>query len=161
MVSKEERYKRINARRKRLKAKGRCITCGKKAINANYCVVHRNWHRKYQRLYHQMHLEQKRAQQRASYLRSRKQNPIICQVCQKPIDPQVDPRRRQYHTKCAEIAIIFRKVFNTRPATSPAHRKAVRAYQARHRAHGLCICCPRKALKNRNRCLLHSTKNYR
>ncbi len=74
--------------------------------------------------------------------RARKQHmarhPLYCLECKKLIRPE-ERTGRSIHKKCVQkrIARIY----------PPIHRRAVLAYQERHRKLGLCHNCPRKAFK--------------
>ncbi len=76
-------------------------------------------------------LEKERKQRMARY-------PLFCGECKKLIQP-VERNRRRFHKQCAEKRRARRE--------PPMHRRAVLAYQERHRRLGLCYDCPRKAFK--------------
>ncbi len=65
-------------------------------------------------------------------------HPLYCLECRKLIRPEERTGRR-IHKKCVQkrIARMYPLV----------HRRAVLAYQERHRKLGLCYSCPRKAFK--------------
>ncbi len=65
-------------------------------------------------------------------------HPLYCLECRKLIRPE-ERTGRSYHRRCAQkrIARMYPLV----------HRRAVLAYQERHRRLGLCYDCPRKAFK--------------
>jgi len=65
-------------------------------------------------------------------------HPLFCGECKKLIKPE-DRNRNRLHRQCAEKRRARRE--------PPTHRKAVLAYQERHRKLGLCYSCPRKAFK--------------
>jgi len=65
-------------------------------------------------------------------------HPLFCHECKELIKP-AERNRNRLHKLCAE---------NRRARREPlVHRRAVLAYQERHRKLGLCIKCPRKAFK--------------
>ncbi len=65
-------------------------------------------------------------------------HPLFCGECKRLIHPK-DRNRRRFHKLCAEKRRARRE--------PPMRRRAVRAYQERHRKLGLCYSCPRKAFK--------------
>ena len=65
-------------------------------------------------------------------------NPLFCLECRKLIRPE-ERTGRNIHKKCVQKRIARMH--------HPAHRRAVLAYQDRHRKLGLCYRCPRKAFK--------------
>ncbi len=67
-----------------------------------------------------------------------KQHPLFCGECKRLIQP-VDRTGRRFHKQCAEKRRARRE--------PPMHKRAVLAYQERHRRLGLCYDCPRKAFK--------------
>jgi len=75
--------------------------------------------------------------ERGRELRMERQ-PLFCGECKKLIQPE-DRNRRRFHKLCAEKRRARRD--------PPMHRRAVLAYQERHRRLGLCYDCPRKAFK--------------
>ncbi len=70
--------------------------------------------------------------------RRMERHPLFCLECRKIIRPEERTGRR-IHKKCVQkrIARMHRLT----------HRRAVLAYQERHRRLGLCYDCPRKAFK--------------
>jgi len=66
------------------------------------------------------------------------QHPLFCGECKKLIKPE-DRNRNRLHRQCAEKRRARRE--------PPVHRRAVLAYQKRHRKLGLCHNCPRKRFK--------------
>ena len=70
--------------------------------------------------------------------RWRLQHPVYCPECSKPLKPDERIGGR-FHKLCAEKRRARRE--------PPVHRRAVLAYQERHRRLGLCYNCPRKAFK--------------
>ncbi len=64
--------------------------------------------------------------------------PLFCGECKRLIKPE-DRNRRSFHKQCAEKRRARRE--------PPVHRRAVLAYQERHRKLGLCHNCPRKRFK--------------
>ncbi len=75
-------------------------------------------------------------------------NPLFCGECGKLIQPE-ERNRRRFHKQCAEKRRARRD--------PPVHRRAVLAYQERHRKLGLCHNCPRKAFKG-GLCRMHYGK---
>ncbi len=65
-------------------------------------------------------------------------HPLYCLECRKLIRPE-ERTGRSIHKKCVQKRIV-----RMHPLV---HRRAVLAYQERHRKMGLCIKCPRKAFK--------------
>ncbi len=65
-------------------------------------------------------------------------HPLFCLECRKLIRPE-ERTGRSIHKKCVQ-----KRIARMHP---PTHRRAVLAYQERHRKLGLCIKCPRKAFK--------------
>ncbi len=65
-------------------------------------------------------------------------HPLFCGECKRLIQP-IDRNHRRFHKLCAEKRRARRE--------PPMHRRAVLAYQERHRKLGLCIKCPRKVFK--------------
>ncbi len=70
--------------------------------------------------------------------RRMERHPLFCLECRKIIRPE-EGTGRSIHKKCVQkrIARMHRL----------AHRRAVLAYQQRHRKLGLCTSCPRKVFK--------------
>ncbi len=64
--------------------------------------------------------------------------PLFCGACKKLIQPE-DRNRNRLHRQCAEKRRARRE--------PPVHRRAVLAYQERHRKLGLRHNCPRKRFK--------------
>ncbi len=64
--------------------------------------------------------------------------PLFCLECRKLIRPE-ERTGRSIHKKCVQ-----KRIARMHPLT---HRRAVLAYQERHRKLGLCYDCPRKAFK--------------
>ncbi len=65
-------------------------------------------------------------------------HPLYCLECRKLIRPE-ERTGRSIHKKCVQ-----ERIARMHP---PVHRKAVLAYQVRHRKLGLCHNCPRKRFK--------------
>ncbi len=65
-------------------------------------------------------------------------HPLFCLECRKLIRPE-ERTGRIYHRRCAQ-----KRIARMHPLV---HRKAVLAYQDRHRKLGLCHNCPRKVFK--------------
>ncbi len=65
-------------------------------------------------------------------------HPLYCLECRKLIRPE-ERTGRSIHKKCVQ-----KRIARMHP---PMHRRAVLAYQERHRKLGLCYDCPRKAFK--------------
>ncbi len=110
-------YKRYRARRMRHIKAGLCVQCSRKP-------------------------ERSLLRCRVCLERIRKQNmarhPLYCLECRKLIRPE-ERTGRSIHKKCVQkrIARMYRLT----------HRRAVLAYQERHRKLGLCHNCPRKRFK--------------
>ncbi len=68
-----------------------------------------------------------------------KRYPLYCGECKKLVKPE-ERNRKRFHTLCAEMRRARRE--------PPMHRRAVLAYQERHRMMGLCTNCPRKGFKS-------------
>ncbi len=73
-------------------------------------------------------------------------HPLYCPECRKLIDPKERRRGRSFHKLCSE-----KRKARGYPLT---HKRAVVAYQQRHKELGLCQNCPRKIFK-RSRCRRH------
>ncbi len=67
-------------------------------------------------------------------------HPLFCLECRKLIRPE-ERTGRSYHRRCAQ-----KRIARMHPLV---HRRAVLAYQRRHRKMGLCSSCPRKVFKSR------------
>ncbi len=65
-------------------------------------------------------------------------HPLFCLECRKLIRPE-ERTGRSIHKKCVQ-----KRIARMHPLV---HRRAVPAYQERHRRLGLCYDCPRKAFK--------------
>ncbi len=65
-------------------------------------------------------------------------HPLFCLECRKLIRPE-ERTGRIYHIRCTQ-----KRIARMYP---PMHRRAVLAYQERHRKLGLCYRCPRKVFK--------------
>jgi len=65
-------------------------------------------------------------------------HPLYCLECRKLIRPE-ERTGRSYHRRCAQ-----KRIARMHPLV---HRRAVLAYQERHRRLGLCHNCPRKRFK--------------
>ncbi len=65
-------------------------------------------------------------------------HPLYCLECRKLIRPE-ERTGRSYHRRCAQ-----KRIARMHPLV---HRRAVLAYQERHRRLGLCYNCPGKAFK--------------
>ncbi len=65
-------------------------------------------------------------------------HPLYCLECRKLIRPE-ERTGRIFHRRCAQ-----KRIARMHP---PTQRRAVLAYQQRHRKLGLCTSCPRKAFK--------------
>ena len=70
--------------------------------------------------------------------RRMERHPLFCLECRKLIRPE-ERTGRSIHKKCAQ-----KRIARMHP---PMHRRAVLAYQERHRKQGLCLQCPRKVFK--------------
>ena len=71
--------------------------------------------------------------------RRMERHPLFCLECRKLIRPE-ERTGRSIHKKCVQKRIARMH--------SPMHRRAVLAYQARHRKMGICTSCPRKVFKS-------------
>ena len=133
MADTRQRYLRALARR----AQGLCMACSRPRVpgNKNFCEVHRGYQRQYRRLYDRA---AEYAKIRAQRVADRQAHPYTCQWCGQPIDPARFPAWRRYHPGCAQVRDQTRP---PRMSNSPAHLRAVRAWQARKRQAGCCACC--------------------
>jgi len=73
--------------------------------------------------------------------RRMERHPLFCPECGKLIKPEERYIGNRFHKLCAQKRRARR--------VPPVHRRAVLAYQERHRKLGLCRNCPRKAFKGR------------
>ncbi len=126
-------YKRYRARRMRHIKAGLCVQCSRKP--------------KPGLLRCRVCLERTRK-------RHMERHPLFCLECRKLIRPE-ERTGRIYHRRCAQ-----KRIARMHPLV---HRRAVLAYQERHRRLGLCHNCPRKAFKG-GLCRRHYgmvlTRNY-
>jgi hypothetical protein len=144
---KAEQRRQIKARRQRLRRQHRCITCGRKAANRNYCEIHREWHNRYNRDRYRNDpaaRERKHQYQRAWYFANHPRN---CRWCERPLNPEDRSGRVIfYHEACRELARLARSRQQYHQAKETAwyreaHLQAVRRYQARMRQAGRCRSC--------------------
>ncbi len=96
---------------------GICVRCSRKAKTGFICCL--------------VCLERERKRRMA-------RNPLFCLECRKLIRPE-ERTGRSIHKKCSPKRIARMHRLTT--------RRAVLAYQERHRKLGLCHNCPRKAFK--------------
>ncbi len=73
--------------------------------------------------------------------RRMERHPLFCPECGKLFKPEERYIGNRFHKLCAQKRRARRE--------PPVHRRAVLAYQERHRKLGLCRNCPRKAFKGR------------
>lgn len=111
--------------RERQRRLGRCRLCTEKAVSLRFC---------------QAHLDRlNRLSREATAAR-----PRFCPECLGGL-PEADRKRRLiYHPSCGDA--VYRRAqerYRKTEAYRLLHLRASKAYQARHRAAGLCPKCPR------------------
>ncbi len=112
-------YKRYRARRMRHIKAGLCVQCSRKPkLGLLRCRVCLERDRK----------------------RRLERHPLFCPECRILINPEERHGGKSFHKLCAQ-----KRIARTHP---PTHRRAVLAYQERHRKLGLCYNCPGKAFKS-------------
>jgi len=138
MLDRREKAQRARERRERLKARGLCIACGQPRVpgNQNYCEAHREYHRAYRKAH--ANRAALYARERAKRRAYRRAHPYTCQWCGRPIDPARFPYRVRYHPRCA---LQHERTRPPRTGNGPSHPRAARAWQARKRQAGCCVCC--------------------
>ncbi len=144
---KADQRRQILARRERLRRQHRCITCGRKAVNRNYCETHRQWVNRYYREHYRADPAARERKHQADRAQRFATHPRTCLWCGRPLTPE--ERRGHpiyYHAACRELAGRARSLQYYHQTKDTAryrerHLRAVRRYQERMREAGRCPIC--------------------